>query len=211
MSDESSQHQVIETLMKDLSHKDATKHRSAREALVEIGRPAVPHLTKALLTGKDWTRWESAKALGEIGDAEAVPALVEALREKSFDVRWLAAKGLINIGWRSITPLIESLIQHADSVWMRDGSHHVLHALSHGQFNEPLQPIIKSLEGVEPAVEIPHVGRTVLEELKPIEYQIIEKEEEARRQAEEEAEQAAAEAKLENDLEARLQKEPCPD
>jgi len=36
-------------------------------------------------------------------------------------------------------------------------------------------------------------------------------EEEARRQAEEEAEQAAAEAKLENDLEARLQKEPCPD
>ena len=211
MSDESSQHQVIETLIKDLSRKDAMKCRSAREALVETGSPAVPHLIKALLTGKNWTRWESAKALGKIGDAEAVPALVEALRDKRFDVRWLAAKGLINIGWRSITPLIESLIQHADSVWMRDGSHHVLHALSHGQFNEPLQPIIKSLEGVEPAVVIPQVGRTVLEELKPIESLIIKEEEEARRRAEEEAEQAAAEAKLENDLEARLQKEPCPD
>lgn len=211
MSDKSSHHRLIETLMKDLSHKDAMKCRSAREALVEIGSSAVPHLTKALLTGKNWTRWESAKALGEIGDADAVPALVEALRDKRFDVRWLAAKGLINIGWRSITPLIESLIEHADSVWMRDGSHHVLHDLSHGQFNKPLQPIIKSLEGVEPAVVIPQVGRTVLEELKPIESQIIKEEEEARRRAEEEAEQAAAEAKLETDLEARLQKELGPD
>ena len=185
---------AIQALIKEMtSDEDAMKRHKARLALVEIGSPAVPYLIEAMQNKRDWVRWEAANGLGAIADAAAVPALVEALRDKVFDVRWLAAKGLIQIGWRSTIPVIESLIDHADSVWMRDGAHHVLHDLAKGRFQEPLEPILASLEGVEAAVEIPLTGRKVLEALKPIEVQAIREEHEAREKAEQETESGAIE------------------
>ena len=207
MGNEESQSQQIKRLIEDLSCKDATTCKNAREALVEIGSSAVPELSKALAASKDWTRWEAAKTLGEIGDPKGIPALVEALRDKNFDVRWLAAKGLIAIGWKSTIPVVESLMEHPGSVWMRDGSHHVLHDLANGRLKEPLQPFLKVLKGVEPAVRIPLEGRRLLEELQPIEARLIRDEEEARQKAEEEAAQAEAEAQQQADLEAELRKE----
>ncbi|MDD5095292.1 MAG: HEAT repeat domain-containing protein [Dehalococcoidia bacterium] len=170
------------------SERDGLKRQKARLELVDIGSPAVPYLVEAMQNKREWARWEVANALGEIADAAAVPVLVEALRDKVFDVRWLAAKGLIRIGWRSIIPVIESLIDHADAIWMRDGAHHVLHDLARGRFQEPLGPILTSLKGIEAAVEIPLVGRKVLEALKPIEVQAIREEQEAREKAEPETE-----------------------
>ncbi len=207
MGNDKSLPQQINQLIEDLGCKDATTCKNARESLVEIGSPAVPELKKALAAGKDWTRWESAKALGEIGDPEGIPALVEALRDKNFDVRWLAAKGLIAIGWKSAVPVIESLMEHPGSVWMRDGSHHVLHDLAHGPLKDPLQPFLKVLKGIEPAVRIPLEGRRLLEELKPIETRLLREEEEAKQRAEEEAAQTESEAQKQSNLEAELRKE----
>lgn len=195
---------ILESLFEELTSKDALRRQKARLVLIDIGSPAVPHLIEFMTDKRDWLRWEAAKCLGEIRDEEAIPQLVQALRDKMFEVRWLAADGLINIGWRSITPLIESLIDHANSIWMRDGAHHVLHDLSHGRFKVPLKPILKSLEGIEPAVEIPLVGRTVLEVLIPIEAQIIREEQEAEEKARQKAEM---EAKFEADMEGKLEKE----
>ena len=197
----------IEQLLRELTSKDATICQKAREKLVEIGNPAVPGLKKLLLSGKDWERWEAAKTLSEMGDPEAVPALVESLRDKQFEVRWLAAKGLIKTGWKSAVPVIESLIEHPGSVWMRDGSHHVLHDIAHGPMEDPLQPMLKSIKGIEPAVNIPLVGRKVLAELKPLAEKLLREEEEARRKAEEEAAQAEADKKAEEDLISRLEHE----
>lgn len=194
MSNEESRPQLVKRLINDLSSKDGGTRESARAALAEIGSPAIPDLAKALVEGKDWTRWEAAKTLGEISNPQGIPALVEALRDKNFDVRWLAAKGLIAIGWKSAVPVVESLMEHPDSVWMRDGAHHVLHDLAHGPLEEPLGSFLKVLEGIEPAVRIPPEGRSLLEKLKSIEAQLIRDEEEAKRIAEEEAAKIIEEA-----------------
>ncbi|MFA4835558.1 MAG: HEAT repeat domain-containing protein [Dehalococcoidia bacterium] len=179
---------AIEALIKDLTSRDDLTRQKARLALVEIGSPAVPYLIQTLQHKRDWVRWEAAKGLAEIGDAAAVQALAEALRDNMFEVRWLAAQGLVKIGWRSIIPVVESLLDHSDSMTMRDGAHHVLHDIVHARFNEPLKPLLTSLEGIEPAVTVPLVGRAVLESLRPIEAQVIKEEQEAREKAEAELE-----------------------
>ena len=64
--------------------------------------------------------------LRDIGDRRAVEGLVAALGDRKFEVRWVAAEGLINVGRPSVPAVLHALMQHADSVWFRDGSHHVL-------------------------------------------------------------------------------------
>jgi hypothetical protein len=170
----------LKNIIDGLTSKDGLRRQEARLQLVDIGSPVVPYLMDMLHHKRDWVRWEAAKALVEIGDAMAVPALVEALRDNMFEVRWLAAQGLIKIGWRSILPVVESLIEHSDSGLTRDGAHHVLHDLAIGQFQEPLQPLVKSLEGGQAAVTIPLVARKAMEALKPIEAQVIREDKEAK-------------------------------
>ena len=64
----------IETLINTLSSlKDRTRE-GARHALVAMGKDAVPSLIEALKNKNSLTRWEAAKALGEIGDPESAPA-----------------------------------------------------------------------------------------------------------------------------------------
>ena len=135
---------ILELLFKDLTSRDALKRQKARLTMVEIGRPNIPYLIQLMLDKRDWVRWEAAKGLGEIYDAEAVPHLVQTQLDKMFEVRWLAADGLINIGWRSVTPLIDSLVDHVNSVWIRDGAHHVLRGLSYGRFQGTAQAHFES-------------------------------------------------------------------
>jgi len=59
---------------------------------------------------KTQTPWDTAKALGELGDARAVEPLIEALENKQILVRMEAAKALGKIGnTRAVEPLIEAL------------------------------------------------------------------------------------------------------
>ena len=92
-------------------------------------------------------------------------ALIEALNDKIFDVRWLAAEGLILIGRGALAPLLQALMEHPDSLWLREGVHHVLHDLDKGDLIEILQPVIFSLEGFEPSVEAPLAVQTTLKAL----------------------------------------------
>ena len=110
-------------------------------------------------------RWKTAKTLGQIGDPTAIQALIKALEDKMFDVRWLAAEGLISIGGKALIPLLRNLMDHSDSLWLREGVHHVLHDLDNPGINEVLQPVLVALEGFEPSVDAPLAADIALKAL----------------------------------------------
>jgi HEAT repeat protein len=146
---------TVKNLVKTLSSFNDLSRVEARKALEAIGKPAVPLLIEALKDPNNLTRWEAAKALGEIGDTNAAPALVEALEDEEFDVRWLAAKALIELNIKGLRPLFHALIEHADSVFLREGAHHVLHDLAKGGLRKYLAPVLIALEDMDPAVQVP--------------------------------------------------------
>ncbi len=113
-------------------------------------------------------RWEAAKALYEIGSPAATNALVKALEDDMFDVRWLSAQGLITIGNKTVAPLLKALIDRPESVWLREGAHHVFHDLASEKLKAVLKPVMAALEGVEAAVELPFTAKAALEALKRI-------------------------------------------
>jgi len=156
---------TISLLTARLSAKDGLERESARWFLVAIGNPAVAPLIELLEARNKQVRWEAAKALADIADPEAADALVKALEDKVFDVRWLAAEGLINLGREGLVPLLQALIERSDSPWLRDAAHHVLHDIAVGELEELLQPVIDSLEDVEPVIETPLAARAALERL----------------------------------------------
>jgi HEAT repeat protein len=157
--------ETIKSLIADLGSQDGLVRIRARKSLVAIGNQAIKLLVKALASKREWVRWETAKTLGQIGDPVAVQALVKALEDKMFDVRWLAAEGLIAIGRKALAPLLQALMEHPDSPWLREGAHHVLHDVDRRGLTEILLPVIVALEGSEPSVEAPIAAASALKAL----------------------------------------------
>jgi HEAT repeat protein len=157
--------ETCRTLIADLSSQDGLVRVKARKSLVTIGSKAVKPLIKALASKKEWVRWEAAKALGQIGDPVAVQALIKALEDKMFEVRWLAAEGLTAIGHEALVPLLQALMDHPDSLWLREGVHHVLHNTEGGHLNKILDPVLLALESFEPSVEAPLAAEIALKSL----------------------------------------------
>ena len=83
-------------------------------------------------------------------------------------VRWLAADGLIDLGHDTLAPVLEALIGEPGSSWIRDGVHHVLSALRAGPLRPIVAPVIRSLEGDEPALEAPIAAAVALEALRDV-------------------------------------------
>ena len=63
----------VPSLVQALGDRDGQVRQRAREALVEIGQPAVPALISLLASPEDQLRWEAAKALCDIADPSAAP------------------------------------------------------------------------------------------------------------------------------------------
>lgn len=153
---------TIDSLIVQLASNDGLIRVQARRSLVAIGEQAVAPLVEALANRKNWVRWEAAKALCQIGDPAAAQALTKALEDRMFDVRWLAAEGLIAIGRDALVPLLRALSEHSDSLWLREGAHHVLHDLAAGELAEVVRPVLAALEDVEPSIEVPFAAETAL-------------------------------------------------
>lgn len=66
-------------------------------ALIKIGYPAVPGLTKALFDRNRAVKRAAAKALGKIGSERSVPALINSLRDRDPNMRKLAREALERI------------------------------------------------------------------------------------------------------------------
>jgi len=156
----------IAALVAALADGNGLARQKAREALVEIGHPAVPALTAALGSHETHVRWEAAKALHDLADPASAEALVAALEDKSFDVRWLAAEGLALIGRKALEPLLEALADHGAAIWLREGAHHVLKAAARRGLAESVGPMLAALEGVEPELVVPPVAKATLKTLR---------------------------------------------
>jgi hypothetical protein len=149
----------LESFIADLSNHNDEARVKARYSLVTMGKAAVPFLIEALKNNNNLMRWEAAKALGEIGDPGTAPALVKALEDEEFDVRWLAAEGLIKMNINGLKPLLQALEYRGDSVFLREGAHHVFHDLAKGALRKYLVPVLAALEALEPGEEVPWVAR----------------------------------------------------
>ena len=157
--------ETITSLVDLLSSADGVERHTAREQLEEIGSPAVPFIARALRAPREHARWEAAKALGEIADASAAPALVRALEDEKAAVRWLAATALIKMGRDALLPLLHGLEGNSDSIWFRDGAHHVLRSLIRDGVADEALPVLEALENLEPCIEAPIAAYHVREEL----------------------------------------------
>jgi HEAT repeats len=152
----------LDPLIDALHSKDGEERRQARLSLVSLGSEAVDPLIELLHDPDHEVRWEAAKALGEIADPRSAPALVKTLEDTGFDIRWLAAEGLIALEKAGLEPLLEALAEKADSLYLREGAHHVMYDLSHRGLKDPLAPVMAALEGVDPEIEVPEPARKAL-------------------------------------------------
>jgi HEAT repeat protein len=165
----SAQQVKIDALVAALAAEDGAQREKAREDLVSIGKPAVAALAAALKNSHERVRWEAAKALTEIEDPVAVSTLIDALEDASFGVRWLAAEGLIAADQEGLQLLLEALIHHSDSVWLREGAHHVLRTLAtEKDLHDALAPVLDALDAFESVLETPPAAAQALKALREI-------------------------------------------
>lgn len=89
---------AIQPLIRALSDPDAMVSDLARNALVAIGKPAVPHLMSVSSAGPQRMRINALRALAEIADYGAIPTLMAALEEDSAILQHWAEEGLERLG-----------------------------------------------------------------------------------------------------------------
>lgn len=156
----------IKCLMEDLGSKDGITRTKARETFVAMGIPAVDYLSELVEHPKRLCRWEALKALGEIADPDSGPLLALALEDEESDVRWLAAEALIAIGKEGTVAALERLIDKSDSLFTRQGVHHVLREYLHRTHDELVAAVLVALDGVDPVVHGPIAAEKALKKLK---------------------------------------------
>jgi HEAT repeat protein len=153
----------IARLAETLASEDITERRKARQELATIGQPAVAALVDALTDPRIQVRWEAAKALVEIADPAAAPALIRSLEDENSDIRWLAAEALIASGKAGLVPLLRALEERADSLWLREGAHHVLVESEKTDLGPIVTPVLVALRDIAPAEEVPLAAKAALE------------------------------------------------
>jgi len=108
----SSEQNKLKKLIQDLKGDKPTRDQ-ARDAIITIGKPAIPLLAEELKTSNDFTlSWEAVNIMGYIGDREATPILVEqVLKAENPHVRWRSiwAISQLNDDERIIPELLKAL------------------------------------------------------------------------------------------------------
>jgi HEAT repeat protein len=157
----------IQFLIGQLEAYDQQTRQQARLELIRAGENAIPLLAKAVSSSNPNLRWQAANTLSQITIPAVIPFLIDVLRENEyFGVRWLAADGLIKAGKAGLVPLLRSLTEHFDSVWLREGAHHVLRSLhDRGVESEAIVKTLRALEGIEPVIEVPWAAAEALKHL----------------------------------------------
>ena len=136
-------------------------------ALVKIGPTATPALLKASTSNSQWVRWQSMRALSEMGDTRALPVLVKALSDPNHSVAWMAAKGLQTFGKRSLEPVLRLLITSDMTMGLVQTSASVLSNLTQLQptLKPYLEPLMHDLRGISNHTTTRVVAQRVLSQL----------------------------------------------
>ncbi|HTY38767.1 MAG TPA: HEAT repeat domain-containing protein [Bacteroidota bacterium] len=153
-------------LIEGLHSKDGHVRSRARRGLVSAGREGLPTLIALLTDPNRNVRWEVCKALGEMREPDAAEALTGALDDENIEVRWLAAEALIALRARAVIPMLRALERSFNSLFMRQGAHHVLHALERERLlNSETLAVLDTLRYLEPQISVPLAARRALESI----------------------------------------------
>jgi HEAT repeat protein len=90
--------QAVPDLVAMLSEEDRLLALLVGDALVAVGKEAVPALLQVMQDGSRAARLEAARALALIGDTSSIPALFAALDDHSALVTYWAEEGLSRMG-----------------------------------------------------------------------------------------------------------------
>jgi HEAT repeat protein len=159
---------TIELLIDKLNSRDGSTRRQARHELVEIGSAAVDDLVQHIETKEHYFRWEILKTLEQIADPQSAPHLIKVMEDDEFDIRWLAAEGLIRMGSDAIRPLLQALVDKSDSVFMREGAHHVLYAMGDDQLGDArdqIRDLMHHLKRVSSDEDVPVLASRILQDM----------------------------------------------
>jgi hypothetical protein len=149
-----------------LGDPNSRKRGEAREQLLALERAAIPALLSALTDPSGGVRWQAAKALSQIHDPDTATDLMNAMEDDDFGVRWLAAEGLIAMGRASLEAVLQGLISCFGSIRMREGAHHVLHAMvDNGLHDETLEKLLTAMQGYAPAEDVAWAAEKAWEKL----------------------------------------------
>jgi HEAT repeat protein len=122
------------------------QRQEAVKSLVNIGKPAVTSLIKALKHQQPQVRAHAANALSQMGDnaAPALPVLSQALRDEDKRVRTEAALAFNNIGKRAMVPYLVANL-HNENPSVRYSAVHALTRL--GKYAQSAVPkLVQTLE-----------------------------------------------------------------
>jgi hypothetical protein len=160
-------YQDIHSWIKQLSDPNGFHRTQARDVLSCIGSPVIPDLVQALEKADSQLRWEIIKVLEIIQDPSTIPVLVDQLKNDNAGVRWAASNALVGLRRGALPALFDALTHDAESSWLRQSAHHILHVLKDdGRLNEQEIKVYSALEDIEPAVSVPWAACRALLALK---------------------------------------------
>lgn len=133
----------IERHIAAFGSRDDHTREHARRALVEIGKPAIPALCKALESGQRRIQWEAAKALHSLSDPSSADALVRALEDNDLDVRWIAAEAVCGLGRDGLMALLVRL-QSSNDTHLQDNARHILRRVD-PRYADVVRPVREAL------------------------------------------------------------------
>ena len=154
----------IGRLVSQLSSNDMLQRMKAREALVELGRVAVPAVALLADADDDHARWESAKTLSQIADPSSVDTLIHLLEDSEDGTRWDAALGLIAIGQPAVTPLLRAIIHRAADYKIIPGARHVTHECTKTPWGGFLRPVYEALNSSPARESAPVAAQEALQD-----------------------------------------------
>jgi HEAT repeat protein len=157
----------IPSLIKFLGDADGFIRMHARKSLICTGKPTVPALINSLSEADPQMRWQVIKVLEGIKDPSTAPVLVTYLVDENTGVRWAASEAMIALGKAALPPLLEALLHDYDSLWLRQGAHHILHVMKDKDtLNEAERAVLEALEDIEPTAAVPWAAEKTLETLR---------------------------------------------
>jgi HEAT repeat protein len=157
---------IIGGLVKSLSSNISIERHRAREILVSIGKPVIGYLKNSAASRDLKERWEAIKVVAQIKDPSGIPILLAAMDDPEFEIRWIAAEGLIDLGEKCIKPLLIKLIDKNESVFFRNGAHHVLNELKMRGLYTDTAGLISLLKDIKAESFIPIAVRKELDRIR---------------------------------------------
>ncbi|MEZ4865213.1 MAG: HEAT repeat domain-containing protein [Caldilineaceae bacterium] len=132
-----------------------SNQQSAEAALYSLNDP----------TQSVYVREQALRILAQTPTSEHLARMIQALEDEHFGVRWEAAALLAELGEVALRPLLRALVYQHDSVWLREGAHHICYYSSSPQVREWTQPLQKALRGSAAEVATTDAAAKLLQSL----------------------------------------------